>query len=723
MSSKTIKLYEQHVRDALLLNLRKEQAMQAANMPSTPPTIALVDFSNLLVRNYKAMANDAGPNDAGQVTLNQIAEIRQMCETVVVCMDSPPYLRKQVYAEYKGKRERDEQLEAVRAWTVERLKKDGYQIARSPGHEADDVIATLAREYPDYGCNDVRVFGNDKDACQLVSDVVRIFVPKGRGEYEIRDVEWVKQKYGVEPKDMALYQAICGDKSDGIPGIAGIGDKGAAKLIIAYKDPAGMAAACAKAVEESKKEGAKPLPAFWRNYAAGMVNLPKWLQLTTLNRQCETEHLPLDYLERLEPQPLVEEDAIDDCDPRFPDEVDDWEPSADELAEERAAMAASLPVDPFFPPLTPEQIAESKRKEDEMIAHHNQSLRTEPPREPQERRAAMAAEADKVFPLRDPKNPELYEEQRPPMVIGKDPKADEALRKLAAERNSTAPSRQPANPSAHASDANTGAQASVSSPSAATPPAAARESASPTPMLDAMEDAKWQVDAAKRAKERNADPKAAPSTSAEAGSAPAPSQATASSAHVVPPTQGPRKLQDEITSTAIARVDPPSWTMATQPCSANEMLQIAKVYMNSRFYSQYGTPQGVFAVCQLGRELGMGVAASVESFHIVDGKPFPKATTLRALAERHPDCEWLMVVSADEKQATVKTKHRKAGELTYQYTIERAEKAGYLTGKNKHNWLGKTQEMLEARATSKAVRRWYPGSVLGMHAAEEAHDD
>jgi hypothetical protein len=60
--------------------------------------------------------------------------------------------------------------------------------------------------------------------------------------------------------------------------------------------------------------------------------------------------------------------------------------------------------------------------------------------------------------------------------------------------------------------------------------------------------------------------------------------------------------------------------------------------------------------------------------------------------------------------------------LEYTYTIERARKAGYLTGGNKHNWTTITQEMLEARAVSKAVNRWYSGATLGMKSYEEAQD-
>ena len=120
----------------------------------------------------------------------------------------------------------------------------------------------------------------------------------------------------------------------------------------------------------------------------------------------------------------------------------------------------------------------------------------------------------------------------------------------------------------------------------------------------------------------------------------------------------------------------------------------------------------------------IGMAAAVEGFHIVQGRPFAKAVMLKALAEKDPNCEWIMITSADATQATIKTKHRQIPEvLEYQYTIERARAAGYLTGNNRANWETKPQEMLEARATSKAVRRWYPGATFGMHSVEEAHDD
>jgi 5'-3' exonuclease len=626
--------------------------MQAVNMPALPASIALIDFSHMLTVHFKSQSNESGPNDAGQRTLNDLAAIRSSTDHVIVCLDSPPYWRKTVFPEYKAGREREPEYAAIYKWTVERVHADGFNVARAPGEEADDVIATLATIYTEeYGCTDVRIVGADKDALQLVTESVRCFVPKGRGEFEIRGPEHVKEKYGVAPTDFALMLAIMGDTSDKIPGIKGIGQIGAGKLINAYKNPAGMAVACTAAVSASKMDG--KLPAFWRNYSAGMAELPKWLKLTTLNCNAALELHPLKYLEKLPVQKLVEEEPSDADDSGFADVRHSDSFSDDMLAdvmtpedmeEERRLMAAALPVDPAMntnAPKTPER-----------------DRRQDAPENAARIAAGNAAEHDR-FGVKRPD----------PSVMDHVPlEAQNAIKKLGEQLGKEGAARsQPATSLSHA-DSQAGASAPSSNGNGHHP------------------------------------------------------------AEVVPPTQGPtrapRKLDDEITSLATTKVDAPNWALATQPGTAAEMLQISKVLLNSRFYSQYGTPQGVFAVMAIGRELGLGMAASLEAFHIVNGRPFAKAVTLRALAERHPDCEWIMITHADSESATIKTKHRRIPEvLEYSYTRERAEQAGYFSGKNRDNWVTKTQEMLEARVTSKGTRRWYPSSTMGMHAVEEANDD
>ena len=685
--------------------------------PKIPKSIALVDFMHMLTVHFKAMASDAGPNDAGQRTLNELAAIRQASDHVIVCMDSPPYWRKTVFPGYKAGREREPEFGAIVKWTIERLHADGYNVAAAPTEEADDVAACLATIYSEeYGCEDVRIVGADKDALQLVTDQVRCFVPKGRGEFEIRGIDWVLKHFGgvdweaeakkdpsvkpIEPKDIALALAIMGDTSDKIPGIKGIGIKNAARLINAYKNPEGMAVACVARVQAAKVTG--KLPALWKNYAEGMADLPKWLKLTTLKRDVALEKHPLKYLEKLPMQKLVDDDEgtisfIDEGELEdAAAEAVDWDAIAAETeAREREALAAALPV-------------------------------SAPPGWPQ---GGLEPPVDPV------KLPDGYQKTAEPGVftktftaeprIGKDPKADEHLKRAADERKRERPPEQVA--------ADNAKEASRVRPDGRTQAQALEDERidrhgvkRPDPtVLDPMRNVPAESQEAIRGlAERTGKEAAAATVSAATAtpSAPAASAAPAA-AEVVPKSQGPRKGDEIPQPTDLIRVPAPSWALATQPSSAAEMLAVSKTLFNSRFYSQYGSERGVFAVMALGRELAMGFAESLESFFIVNERPFMKAVTILARAQKHPDSEWMFVTSAVEKLATIKTKHRRAGDLEYQYTIERAAKAGYLTGKNKFNWETKTQEMLEARAISKGVRRWYPGVCFGMHAFEEANDD
>jgi 5'-3' exonuclease len=606
-----------------------------------PKSIALIDFSHMLRVNFHAMANDAGPNDAGRRTLEQLAAARQASEHVIVCMDSKPYWRTGIYTDYKRGRETPPELPGIWNWTVERVHADGYNVAKAPNEEADDVMATLARLYTERGCQDVRLVTQDKDCLQCVNDVVKQHSPiTGRsGEFEIRGSEFVQKEYDVAPSDFALLLAIMGDVSDHIPGVKGLGKKKGAQLINAYKSLAGMDKALEYAKEAANMDG--KLPAYWRNYEIGRAELPKWWTLTKLNDHAKVD--PIALLVSLPVQKLVEEESV---------------PGDEELEEELMIMTGNVDLLISEPPAAQKayDVGEPDRSSVELEA--KRAAGTAPP----------------FVPYADPsKSPR----------IGKDLGADKALEHAGANWRA----QHAANSEKHR-----------------------------------MDIARIEEDKALAIADADAKRHTQPALPLEMA---LPKMETG---QVVPPTQGPqrepRKLADQIPQpTGIVRVDPPSWALATQPQTAHEMLAIAKTIINGRFFSQYGTPEGVFSVIATGRELGLGFMAALESFHIVKSRPFMKAVALKALAERDPMCEWLMVTHADDKSATIKTVHRKAGPLEYTYTIERAKLAGYLTGPNAENWKTKTQEMLEARVTSKSTRRWYPGATMGMHSEEEARDD
>src|SRR5262245_732929 len=130
-----------------------------------PKTIALVDWLHMLTVQIKIAANDKDMSDSNRAGRRALAQLHAVASSVgreghvVVCLDSPPYWRKKTFPEYKGNRsDREPEFAAILEWTLEAIAGDGFRVARAPGEEADDVMATLARIYSQgHGCTDVRI--------------------------------------------------------------------------------------------------------------------------------------------------------------------------------------------------------------------------------------------------------------------------------------------------------------------------------------------------------------------------------------------------------------------------------------------------------------------------------------------------------------------------------------------------------------------------------------
>lgn len=99
-----------------------------------------------------------------------------------------------------------------------------------PGFEADDLIGTMASKYSSSAL-EIYIVSGDKDFMQLVTDNVFLYSPKKGGESEIVGMAGVFEKFGVKPEQVIDALAIIGDTADNLPGISGIGPKGAAKLL------------------------------------------------------------------------------------------------------------------------------------------------------------------------------------------------------------------------------------------------------------------------------------------------------------------------------------------------------------------------------------------------------------------------------------------------------------------------------------------------------------
>lgn len=157
---------------------------------------------------------------------------------VAVAMDEHhPTFRHEMYPEYKATRPpAPEDLHAQIPLIAETLGNIGIGIVSRKGFEADDIIASLA-EAAEKNRIDTAIVTSDKDLMQLVSDHVYVLRPAtkktGNGYIEYREKE-VEAEYGVKPSQIIDYLTILGDTSDNVPGIKGLGEKGASKLLAEY---------------------------------------------------------------------------------------------------------------------------------------------------------------------------------------------------------------------------------------------------------------------------------------------------------------------------------------------------------------------------------------------------------------------------------------------------------------------------------------------------------
>ena len=156
-------------------------------------------------------------------------------DAVAIAFDvKAPTFRHNAYSEYKATRKgMPDELAVQFPVLKELLSNMGYKLVEKEGYEADDILGTLAAACEATG-NECVIATGDRDSLQLVSPnvSVRIAATKfGRPEVTLYDEAKIQEKYGVTPKQLIDIKAIQGDVSDNIPGVAGIGEKGAGELI------------------------------------------------------------------------------------------------------------------------------------------------------------------------------------------------------------------------------------------------------------------------------------------------------------------------------------------------------------------------------------------------------------------------------------------------------------------------------------------------------------
>jgi len=170
------------------------------------------------------------------ILINILSRIKP--DYLAVCFDvKKKTFRHEVYKEYKAKRVKaPDELYAQFDRIKEVLKTLEVPIYEKEGYEADDVIATVAEKVEKDPEINVYVVTSDKDALQLVDDQTYVVSPaKGGTDNKIYNPEAVVERFGLDPDQIIDFKAIMGDTSDNIPGVVGIGEKGATNLLQKYK--------------------------------------------------------------------------------------------------------------------------------------------------------------------------------------------------------------------------------------------------------------------------------------------------------------------------------------------------------------------------------------------------------------------------------------------------------------------------------------------------------
>jgi DNA polymerase I len=217
-----------------------------------PPQLFLIDGYGLIYRAFYAMISRPLRTAKGENTsaawgvVNFLLRLREKYRPDYVAWinDAGTSFREQRFADYKSTRQKlDQELQDDFNRSLERicqlLEAFGIPIIAIRGYEADDVIGTLAHAAVARGLQAVIVSG-DKDFYQLVGPGVALLNP-GRGGPAAVDEVWVDEsnaaeRLGVPPQQVVDFLALVGDSSDNIPGVKGIGEKGAQKLLAEFGD-------------------------------------------------------------------------------------------------------------------------------------------------------------------------------------------------------------------------------------------------------------------------------------------------------------------------------------------------------------------------------------------------------------------------------------------------------------------------------------------------------
>ncbi len=208
-------------------------------------TLMLLDSASLWYRAYFGMPDTLVSPSGLQVNairgyLDMTSKLINLYKPnrIVACLEGDwrPSWRVELFPDYKmnrldesGEEEEPDTLSPQIPILLDLLEALGFPMLGVDDYEADDLMATFAVNQP----GPVRIVTGDRDLFQLVDDkrdVKVVYLAKGIANHDLVDLKWIERKYEIPGDRYGLFAMIRGDASDGLPGIKGIGEKGAASI-------------------------------------------------------------------------------------------------------------------------------------------------------------------------------------------------------------------------------------------------------------------------------------------------------------------------------------------------------------------------------------------------------------------------------------------------------------------------------------------------------------
>ncbi len=249
--------------------------------------LIIIDGYSLLFRAFYSTrfmsTTDGRPTNALFGFTGMIFSIleREKPDAIVLALDGPgKTFRHAEFAEYKGTRKEPEpELILQFPWARDLLNALGIPAIEVPGYEADDIVGTISKDAESKGYHTYIVTG-DNDQLQLVDPYVSVLTTKvGVSDVLEYTPDKVWEKYGIPPVNIPDWKAIVGDSSDNIPGVPGIGEKGATYLLQKFETIENLLAKLDE-VEEKYRKKIEPV----------LEQVPKSKWLATICRE-----VPLEY--------------------------------------------------------------------------------------------------------------------------------------------------------------------------------------------------------------------------------------------------------------------------------------------------------------------------------------------------------------------------------------------------------------------------------------------